>query len=433
MNLELTGLVLLGLLLVFLAGGLWVGLALTAVASVGIVLFTPAPLGPVMSQTYWSAVSGWSLAPLPLFIWMGEILFRTRLSEQIFAGLAPWLERVPGRLLHVNVIGSALFAGVSGSSAATAATLGRMSIPELRRRGYPDRLIFGSLAGSGTLGLLIPPSIMLIIYGVSAEVSIARLFIAGLLPGLMLVALFMGYLVVWALLHPHSLPSAPQQVALGERLYASAKLLPLFALIIGVIGSIYTGIATPTESAALGVVGALLIAALSKSLNWGNFRDSLAGAARTTAMIGFILAGSTLLTKTMAYTGIPTAMATAISSLHLSTYALLAVLLVVFILMGMFLDGISMIVLTSAILLPMIQAAHIDLLWFGIFVVIVVEMAQITPPVGFNLFVLQGLSGRDSLKIARDALAFFLVMIVAVVLLVVFPQIAIWLPAHMLH
>ncbi|MEJ2654301.1 MAG: TRAP transporter large permease subunit [Acidihalobacter sp.] len=433
MNLELTGLILLGLLLLFLAGGLWVGLALTAVASLGIVFFTSAPLGPVMSQTYWSAVSGWSLAPLPLFIWMGEILFRTSLSEQIFSGLAPWLERVPGRLLHVNVVGSALFAGVSGSSAATAATLGRMSIPELRRRGYPDRLIFGSLAGSGTLGLLIPPSIMMIIYGVSAQVSIARLFIAGLLPGLMLVALFMGYLIVWALLHPHSLPQAAQQTALGERLRASARLLPLLALIVGVIGSIYAGIATPTESAALGVVGAMLIAILSKSLSWNNFLDSLSGAVRTTAMIGFILAGSTLLTKTMAYTGIPSAIAAAISALHLPPYALLAVLLVFFILMGMFLDGISMIVLTAAILLPMVEAAHIDLLWFGVFVVIVVEMAQITPPVGFNLFVLQGLSGRDGLKIARDALAFFVVMIVAVGLLVAFPQIATWLPAQMTH
>lgn len=433
MSLEFTGLILLGMLLLFLAGGLWVGLALTAVASLGIVFFTSAPFGPVMSQTYWSAVSGWSLAPLSLFIWMGEILFRTRLSEQIFSGLAPWLERVPGRLLHVNVVGSALFAGVSGSSAATAATLGRMSIPELSRRGYPDRLIFGSLAGSGTLGLLIPPSIMMIIYGVSAQVSIARLFIAGLLPGLMLVTLFMGYLIVWALLHPHSLPRAEQQMPFGERLRASARLLPLIALIVGVIGSIYAGIATPTESAALGVVGAMVIAIISKSLSWKNFLDSLAGAARTTAMIGFILAGSTLLTKTMAYTGIPSAIAAAISALHLPPYALLAVLLVFFILMGMFLDGISMIVLTAAILLPMIEAAHIDLLWFGVFVIIVVEMAQITPPVGFNLFVLQGLSGRDGLKIARDALAFFLVMIAAVALLVAFPQIATWLPTQMMH
>lgn len=431
MSLESMGAVLLGLLMLFLAGGFWVALSLTAVACIGIALFTSTPLLPVVSQTYWSAVSGWSLAPLPLFIWMGEILFRTSLSEQLFAGLAPWLERIPGRLLHVNVLGSALFAGVSGSSAATAATLGRMSIPELRRRGYPERQIFGSLAGAGTLGLLIPPSIMMIIYGVSAQVSIARLFIAGLLPGLLLVGLFMGYLAVWALLHPDSLPSSGPAQPLSARLRASLRLLPLLALITGVIGSIYLGIATPTESAALGVIGALLIAAGSRALSLRSFVESLTGAARTTAMIGFILAGATLLTKAMAYTGIPAAIAASISALHLSRYALLFVLLLFFIVMGMFLDGISLIVLTAAILLPMVQAAHIDLLWFGVFVVIVVEMAQITPPVGFNLFVLQGLSGRDGIKIARDALAFFVLMVIAVGLLVAFPAIATWLPAQM--
>ncbi|MDZ7810158.1 MAG: TRAP transporter large permease subunit [Arhodomonas sp.] len=343
----------------------------------------------------------------------------------------PGWQRLPGRLLHVNILGCGVFAAVSGSSAATAATIGKMSIPELRARGYDDRMVIGTLAGSGTLGLLIPPSIILIVYGISAELSIARLFIAGVLPGLLLVGLFMGYVVVWSLLHPARNPPADPALPLGQRLRASTRLIPVLALIVGVIGSIYAGLATPTEAAAVGVAGALLLSALTGGLDWGSFRAGLMGATRTSCMIVFILAGAAFLTTAMGYTGHTPGTGRLDRGNGPLALALLAALTVFFIVMGCFLDGISVVVLTTSVVLPMVQAAGIDLLWFGIYLVIVVEMSQITPPVGFNLFVLQGLTGQNIFRIAAASLPFFLVLLVAVGILVAFPEIATWLPQRM--
>ena len=425
------GLILLLVLLVLLSVGLWVALALLAVALFAITVFTGAPTGLVLANSLYSSISSWSLAALPMFIWMGEILFRSRLSEDMYAGLAPWLRRVPGRLLHVNVLGCSVFAAVSGSSAATAATIGRMSIPELRRRQYPDNMVIGTLAGSATLGLLIPPSIILIVYGVSAEVSIARLFMAGVLPGIMLVGLLMGYVILWSLVFPNRNPPADPPTSFLTKLRRSGRLIPVIVLIVLVIGSIYAGIATPNEAAALGVVGALVLSALSGSLTWRSFVDSLTGATRTSCMICFILAGAAFLTTAMGYTGIPRELAAWIGQMDLSVYWLLAALVVFFVIMGCFLDGISVIVLTTSVVLPMVQAAGLDLIWFGIFLVLVVEMSQITPPVGFNLFVIQGLTGKNILQIAWASFPFFLVLMLAVVLLILFPEIATWLPEQM--
>ena len=364
---------------------------------------------------------------------MGEILFRTRLSEDLFRGLAPWLNHVPGRLLHVNIIGCAIFAAVSGSSAATAATVGRMTAPELKKRGYDEGMSLGTLAGSGTLGLLIPPSIILIVYGVSAEVSIGRLFIAGALPGLLLVALFMGYTAIWASFNGDKIPAADSGLSLADKLRASARLFPVVGLIFFVLGAIYGGLATATEAAVFGVVGALALAAVSRSLNWRTFIASLMGATRTSCMIAFILAGAAFLTIAMGFTGIPRALAEAIAQLGLSPIGLIVVLTGFFIVLGCFLDGISVVVLTTSVVLPMVQQAGIDLLWFGIYLVLVVEMSQITPPVGFNLFVIQGLTGRSVIRVARHALPFFMLLIIAVVLITAFPQIATWLPTLMTH
>ncbi|MBL4840784.1 MAG: TRAP transporter large permease subunit, partial [Thalassospira sp.] len=359
------GLILMGLMFLFLGAGLWVALSLFAVGVIGLEFFTSAQTGPIIATTAWSGLASWSLAPLPLFIWMGEILFRSRLSEDMFTGLAPWLNKLPGRLLHVNILGCGIFAAVSGSSAATAATIGRMSIPELRKQGYADRLILGTLAGSGTLGLLIPPSIILIVYGVSAELSIARLFIAGILPGAMLIILFMGFVMIWATLNKDKMPPAGPDMGFMEKVRASGRLIPVIVLIASVIGSIYGGIATPTEAAAFGVVGALILSAISGSLNRASFIDGLMGATRTSCMIGFILAGAAVLTVTMGFTGIPRELAAWIAEMNLSPYALLAALTVFFIVLGCFLDGISVVVLTTSVILPMVQAAGIDLLWFG--------------------------------------------------------------------
>jgi C4-dicarboxylate transporter DctM subunit len=419
-------------LFLLLGTGVWIGLALVGVAFVGMELFTTRPVGDAMAVTVWGSASSWTLTALPLFIWMGEILFRTRLSEDMFRGLAPWMERLPGRLLHTNIIGCAIFAAVSGSSAATCATIGKMTLPELAARGYPEGKVVGTLAGAGTLGLLIPPSIIMIVYGVTAEVSIARLFIAGVVPGLLLGALFMSYVIVWALLNPGRIPRPETRTTLAQKLSASRNLIPVVLLILAVLGSIYTGIATATEAAAFGVVGSLAVSAAQRSLTWDTFRDSLLGATRLYCMIALILAGASFLTLAMGYIGLPRHLAEWIGSLGLGQFWLLMALMVFFIVLGCFLDGISMVVLTMGVLLPTVQKAGIDLIWFGIFVVLVVEMAQITPPVGFNLFVLQGMTKRQITWIARQTLPMFYLMTAAVLLIYLVPELVTWLPRQMM-
>jgi len=418
-------------LFVILGSGVWIGLTLSGVAWIAMQLFSSRPAGDAMAVTIWGSSSSWTLTALPLFVWMGEILFRTRLSQDMFRGLAPWMQSLPGRLLHVNVVGCAIFAAVSGSSAATCATIGKMSLPELKKRGYPDGISVGSLAGAGTLGLLIPPSIIMIVYGVSADVSIAQLFIAGVLPGAMLALLFSGYIVVWALRNPALVPPADERLSFGAKLRESRYLIPVILLIVAVLGSIYSGIATATEAAAVGVLGSLVISAAQGSLTWQAFKDSLLGGTRLYCMIALILAGAAFLTLSMGYIGLPRHLAEWIATLGLTQFQLLVVLMVFYVLLGCFLDGISMVVLTMGVILPTIQKAGIDPLWFGIFIVLVAEMAQITPPVGFNLFVLQGMTGREIGWIAKVTLPFFFLMIAAVGLIYVFPQIVTFLPQQM--
>ncbi|MCB2023386.1 MAG: TRAP transporter large permease subunit [Burkholderiaceae bacterium] len=418
-------------LFAILGSGVWIGLTLSGVAWIGMELFSSRPAGDAMSVTIWGSASSWTLTALPLFIWMGEILFRTRLSESMFKGLAPWVANLPGRLLHTNVVGCTIFAAVSGSSAATCATIGKMTLPELSRRGYPDHITIGSLAGAGTLGLLIPPSIIMIVYGVTADVSIAKLFAAGIFPGVLLAGLFAGYLGIWALLHPDQVPRPDTPSGLMEKLHESRHLIPVVLLIGAVLGSIYAGIATATEAAAVGVVGSLILSGAQGSLNWATFKESLLGATRLYCMIGLILSGAAFLTLAMGYIGLPRHLAEWVASLGLTPFWLMVALAIFYILLGCFLDGISMVVLTMGVILPTVQAAGFDLIWFGIFLVIVVEMAQITPPVGFNLFVLQGMTGREISWIAKVTMPFFLLMCAAVLLLWLFPGIATWLPGHM--
>ena len=420
-------------LLIFLGSGVWVGISMIGVSTIGMMMFTSRPVGDAMATTMWSMGSSWSLTALPLFVWMGEILFRTKLSENLFKGLSPWLSKLPGGLIHVNILGCAIFAAISGSSAATVATVGKMSIPELRKRNYPERFLLGTLAGSGTLGLLIPPSIILIIYGVTVEESIAKLFIAGIIPGIGLALLFMIYVVAWSLKNKKIMPVISEDFSFLEKIKKSGQLLPVVLLIFSVIGSIYAGIATATEAASLGVLGALVLSYFQKSLTKESFSKSLLGATKTSCMIAFILAGSSFLTLAMAFTGLPKNLAVFIDTLGLSPYMLLIVLTLFYIILGMFLDGISAVVLTMAIIEPMIRQAGFDMIWFGIYLVIVVEMAQITPPVGFNLFVLQGMAKRDMGFIARSAFPLFLLMILAVIIIIAFPQLALWLPEQMIQ
>ena len=420
-------------LLIFLGSGIWVALSMVGVSAIGMMLFTSRPVGDAMATTIWGTSSSWTLTALPLFVWMGEILFRTKLSENLFRGLSPWMQKLPGGLIHVNIVGCALFAAISGSSAATVATVGKMSIPELRKRNYPEKILLGSLAGSGTLGLLIPPSIILIIYGVAVQESIAKLFIAGIIPGIMIALIFMSYVVIWSLINKKDMPNIIENYSFLEKIKKSRQLLPVIFLISAVIGSIYTGIATATEAASLGVVGALILSYFQKSLTIETFKSSLMGATKTSCMIAFILAGSTFLSLAMGFTGLPRNLAIWIESMSLSPYILIFVLMFFYIILGMFLDGISAVVLTMAIIEPMIRQAGFDMIWFGIFLVIVVEMAQITPPVGFNLFVLQGMANKDMGYIARSAFPLFLLMVLAVIIVVIFPEIVLWMPEQMVQ
>lgn len=429
-ELEIFG-CLVAVLFLILASSTWIGIALLGTAWFALAMFGSRPAGDAMAMTVWGSASSWTLTALPMFLWMGEILFRTKLSESMFKGLAPWLERIPGRLLHTNVIGCTIFAAVSGSSAATCATIGKMTLTELKQRGYPEAITIGTLAGSGTLGLLIPPSIIMIVYGVSTEVSIAKLFLGGVFPGIMLATLFSGYIVIWALLNPGKVPEISGRTSLLEKLKASIDLIPVVLLIILVLGSIYTGIATATEAAAFGVVGSLVLSAAQKTLTRKTFTESLMGATRLYCMIALILAGAAFLTLAMGYLGLPRHLAEWIVGLHLPNAWLLVALAVFYIILGCFLDGISMVVLTIGVLSPTIQAAGIDLIWFGIFIVMVVEMAQITPPVGFNLFVIQGMTGREITWIAWQAMPMFILLVVALVLLYIFPGIVSYLPSHM--
>jgi tripartite ATP-independent transporter DctM subunit len=432
MDMTLVGGILVICMFLMLTSGIWVALTLTGLAVIGLKLIDNGSIGLLLGTSSWSATTGWSLTALPLFIWMGEILFRTRLSQDLFEGLSPGLSKLPGKLLHVNILSCGIFAAVSGSSAATAATIGRMTLPELSKRGYDDSMAIGTLAGSGTLGLLIPPSIILIIYGVAAEVSIARLFLAGALPGLILILLFMSYTIVWSIIKGRSSGIVDDiTYTFAEKLLALKKLIPIIFLIGGVLGSIYQGIATPTEAAAFGVLGALALSMLLGSFTLSSFVDSVTGAVKNSCMLGLILVGAHFLTLAMGFIGIPNALAEWIASLGLSPIQLIMCLTVFFVALGCFLDGISVIVLTTSVVLPMVTQAGIDAIWFGIFLVLVVEMSQITPPVGFNLFVIQSLTGKNIIYVAKAALPFFFMIAVAIVLITAYPAIALYLPTLM--
>jgi C4-dicarboxylate transporter DctM subunit len=420
--------ILLGFMFAILASGVWIAVSLGLVGFLAMTLTTDVPLGNVLATTAWSASSQWTLAALPLFIWMGEILFRTKLSEEMFRGLSPWLQWLPGRLMHVNVVGCGIFAAVSGSSAATCATIGKISLPELEKRGYDKDMSLGSLAGSGTLGLLIPPSIPMVVYAVTANVSVLQVFLGGFLPGLLVMGLYSGYIMGWSILNPAKTPPRDPPMPFRAKMRESAKLIPCLLLILAVFFSLVLGFATATECAAWGVSGALILAWWSGTLNRETFFQSVMSATRLTCMIMLILAGAAYTTAAMAYTGIPAALAVWVQGQNLTPGMLALYLSIMYIILGCLIDGISMIVLTAVIVLPMVKTAGLDLVWFGVYLVIHVEMAQITPPVGFNLFVLQNMSGRDTFTVARAAFPFFLLLVVAVYIITEFPQIVLYLP-----
>ncbi len=437
----LLSIVMFGCMFLFLLCGLWIGFSLMFAAICGMLLYSfnlpPTisiwiKIGSLIANSVWNSMNSWSLTALPLFVLMGEILYRTAISTQLLNGLVPWLVNVPGRLLHVNIIACSLFAAVSGSSAATTATVGKITLEELSRRGYNRDLALGSLAGAGTLGFLIPPSLIMIIYGVLSDVSIGKLFIAGVIPGLMLASLYSGYIIIRALLNPGIVPEETEQFTWSEKLKKSRELLPTVGLILVVLGGIYLGLTTPTEAAAIGVVGSYILAFSSGNMNRSVFVETLLNAVRTTCMICFIIMGAAFLSQVVGFIGIARALSEYIAGLKLSPYVLIFVLGLMYLFLGMILDGISIVVMTLPIVLPIVTSAGFHPLWFGIFLVFMVELSQITPPVGFSLFVIQGISGENIYRILKATFPFFIIMILMVIIITAFPEVVFVLPNKMI-
>lgn len=422
------------LLLLFglLGSGVWIALSLIATAGISLSIFTNMPVAKIWSQALWNSLNNWALAALPMFIFLGEMILRTRMSDLLFRGLKPWVQFIPGRLLHTNIIGSAVFAAVSGSSPATAATIGKITLEQLRADGYDPMLSYGSLAGAGTLGLLIPPSIVLIIYGVLAEESIGQLFIAGVVPGLMLAALFSGFVMLRVLIDANLAPRKRYPFSWKERTRSLVMLLPVASLILFILGSIYSGLATPSEAAAVGALMSVIITIVLGDFKWQSFLQALKGTINTSAMICFIIVGASFLSVAMGYLKLPAEVARAIGALGLSPYMLILILTLFYMVLGCFLDGISMIVMTLPICLPLVAQAGFSPVWFGIFLTLVIEVGQITPPVGFNLFVIQGLTNEPLERVALAAIPFFLVILLMIVMITLFPGIVTWLPSKMI-
>jgi len=419
------------LLVLFMGGTVWVGISLFLVGFGGFIVFTELPFGSILATTGWNNTSGSAMMALPMFVWMGEILFRSRISENLFKGLTPWMDRIPGRLLHVNILACTFFAAVSGSSAATTATVGKITVPELAKRGYNKSLTVGSLAGAGTLGFLIPPSMMMLVYGIIGDVSIGKLFIAGILPGFMLAGIFSLYIMVRCLITPSMAPAGAEHHTWLQRFQAIPEILPVLVLILVVLGSLYAGWATPTEAGAVGVVGSMIFALMTNSMNAKVFRESLMGSIKTTSMIMLIVLGASYLSVVVGYLGITRKLTMLVTEMGLSPFMLILILSLLYVVLGCLVDGFSMIVMTTPIVLPMITASGFDTVWFGIYLVLMIELAQITPPVGFNRFVISSLNNDDVLKIARDSMPFFCLMALMTALITIFPQIVLFLPNMM--
>ncbi len=431
-NLLFMSIVVFGVLFLTLASGIWVGISLFIVGFVGMSQFSFLPAGNNMASSVWSTVGNWEYVALPLFIFMGEILFRSGISERLFKSLVPWLYRLPSGLLLMNIVSCTLFAAVSGSSAATTATVGRITLTEFDKLGYDRKLAMGSLAGAGTLGFLIPPSLIMIVYAILAQVSIGKMFIAGIIPGLLLAGIYTAYILLMGWYNPDIAPRMEASYTWKDRFWGLRNLLPVLLLILLVLGSIYAGFASPTEAAAIGVFGATLFAVLNRSLSWKALLEALMGAVKTNAMIMLIVLGAGYLSRVMGFLGIPAAITDFIVNLNLSPYVLMAMLGLFYIVLGCLLDGFSIVVMSLPIALPMVTASGFDPIWFGIYLILMVELSQITPPVGFNLFVIQGLTGEPILNIARYALPFFFLMLFTTAIITVFPQIALFLPQLMI-
>jgi len=421
-----------GALLLFLLSGVWIGVGIGMVGVITMLTFTRYPVGKMVASLSMGSLNSFVLVCLPGFILMGEILFRSGASKDLYSSISPWVARIPGKLLHSNIISCTLFAALSGSSAATAATIGTVAVPELKRLGYQPGMVAGSLAGAGTLGLLIPPSIALIVYGVITNNSIGQLYMAGFFPGFMLALLFVLYIVIFALLRPNLVPQDDLSYTWKDRFLGLIKILPTAGLIFLVLGLIYLGVSTPTEAAMIGVAGAVLTSVFYRTFTIKMIRESMMGTIRTSCMLFLIMMMATILSSTVAYLKIPTGLARIVTEAGLSPGVLFIMVSILYIALGCFFDGMSIMLLTLPIIYPlMVSQMQFNPIWFGVILTILIEVAQVTPPVGFNLYVIQHVSGQPITTVARYSLPFMAILILGVVLLYFFPEIALYLPRRM--
>ena len=417
--------------LFFLAIGVRVGLALGLVGltSLYFLLSSPAPI--TLAERSWQSVNSFTLTAVPMFVLMGALLLRSGLSEQVFEALAKWMGRFPGGIAHAGVGACTIFAAVSGSSLATAATMGIVACPEMEKRGYNPKLAYGSIAAGGTLGILIPPSIAMIIYGSTVGAPVATLFIAGIVPGALLALSFMGVVFVWALIDRNAAPRG-ERFSWRARFAALLDILPIALLIGAVLGVLYAGVATPTEAGAMGAMAALAICYFRRRLDRVVLLEVLLETVRVTAFLFLIIVGAAILTHSFDYLRLPKILVEAVTAADLSPLLVMIAISLVYIVLGMFIDSISMMVMTLPVIFPVVVGMGFDPIWFGVVVVILMEIGLITPPVGMNLFALRGIGERASMTdIVHGVIPFALIMVLGVVLLYWQPGLATWLPATM--
>lgn len=427
MSWQAAGIVYLALMLVLLLGGVWIAVALGMVGIVGIAILQPALLAG-MASIVWGQLDSFVLTAVPLFLFMGAMLMNSGVSGRFYRGLTPWLDPIPGGLAQSNIVACAIFAALCGSSVATAGAIGSVAIPEMRKRGYDMSVTAGTLAAGGTLGILIPPSIPFIIYGSTVGESVGRLFAAGMVPGLLLTLLFMLFLGVQAKLRPGLAP-APEGVTAGSKLRSIPDMAPIIALIVLVLGGIYAGVMTPTEAAGIGASGAVAIAAIYRKLSWAVLRQSLVETVRANAMILLIVVAAQIMSFALVSAGVPRGIVGVIGELHASRWVIFGVIAVAYLILGCLMDALSLMLLTLPVVYPIMQAQGFDPIWFGVVLVLLLEIGLITPPVGMNLFVIQGISGRPLREVSVGAFPYVIIMLLEIVLLAFFPSIALWLPS----
>jgi C4-dicarboxylate transporter DctM subunit len=424
-------LVVIGLLLLALFAGMRIAFCMALVGTLLLYLEGGIPAFADLGYTCWNSINSFVLLAAPLFLLMGNIIIHAGIADRLYGDLSAWVYRVPGRLLVSNILSCSVFAAISGSSVATAATIGQIALPAQRSRGYNMRLVYGSLAGGGTLGILIPPSLNMIVYGSVSDTSVGKLFVAGILPGIVLTGLFVLFIVIYSLMKGGVLRETRESYTWQDRLVAFRSIVPVALLIGAVLGTIYLGVATPTEAAAIGVCGSLLLAILYRRMTWRILKDSFASAAQTTTWILFLIMGANILAYGLGRVGITQQAVEVIVNLRIGKTGILVALIFLYIVLGCLVDPLSMLFLTAPIAIPVLKALGYDLVWFGVLYVVLAETGMITPPVGLNLFTIQGIAKAPMDEVVRGIIPYFCLLMLMIAIMIVFPEVVLWLPNRM--